>query len=1195
MRSILNFRLVVVWVAVAMAACQLPAAIVREDATEPMLRLDMPGHTSEVRALAFFPGSTRLVSGGRDKVAIIWNSAAGRPPEAAAERTRDIGRRRLLERVLRWQVARGTRGAIQALAVSRGDRPLVALAGSGAMGSTGEIVLIDAKDGSLAAVLGGGDKPGHRNSVLAVAFSTDGNWLFSQDFDGQCFAWKRDEAWRPVELAARERDRYGSERTTGIQKLPRLRPLAAVDGGRVALPVLVSPVGASPPVWRIELVDPGPKQQRTVLPTDHPGVVTAMAASANGRFLVSADLAGQVHVHDLQDLNDTGKTTKPTSFRVESAAESIALSPDGRTVVLGLATAGSGTSVARFEVWDVTTSQRTFVREMPSSVRAVALSDDGSLAAWTGGWQHEVFVMPVRDLVANKPVRGQLGGVGRRIGRVAFEHQANEKDGQAAPRRIAVAWDHPPGSAHEPRAPGTAFDAAFDMTRLAVIDPPPADRLAPPEGQRGSWGIARSTAQPAGVEAWQVSRDGKPAGVILLELDWQGRMGPIDRCVAWLTPPAGKEQPPAATDPWAVAVGTDRGIFVYRLDSVPAHADRPLSIVRRYRGHEDGVAAIAVSEDGRWLASGGHDGIVMLWPLPGMDAAALFARFGVGLEVEAGKAKVVSIDEAGPLAGRGVSVGDVLAKVSARDGDNAARTEAADGNAVITALASAPWKSQWAFVVERAGHAEEPFNRQPAWENIAAFYLADNREWAFWSPRGYYAASANGDSRFGWLVNRGLERLPRFHAARQLRRTLERPDVMTHLLAEGSLAGALRRAAQHELDASDASARLLPRLIASAPEVRILSPEAFEAADGASLVVRATVEVPSGAELTDVRAYASGVVARGAGKVVAEHVEKDGPTVRTYEWQVDLPEEAEQLIQVFAGTRDGPTDVGETTIARRQATAQRRPPRLHLVAAGINNYLHSDRFADEGLTDLLYATNDAAAVRDSLLAHANPYQDQGLSTDVLLRDGEVTHDQWQKQLAGMVDTIAADVTPDDLVVIFLAGHGMIVPERERGYAYLCHDVTFEARGNEMVPAESATIGWDDLRPLAALPCRKLALIDSCHAGALAPANRAATARDFQENMVLVLSASADDESSLESDAWGHGAFTKVLLDALAGKADTRGADGRAGGDGIVRLDEVIDYVITHVPILAASQNAGQHPTIAPDALVPYVTPPLTKR
>lgn len=1173
MRLATRLRSIVALLAIA-AGGVLRADVARET-VEPILRLDLPGHTAEVRALAFLPDATRLVSAGRDKVAMVWNPAAG-PAQAAGPLTRDIGRRRTRERVIRWQVARGTRGAIQAVAVTAGRRPVVALAGSGAMGSTGEIVLVDVQDGSLVAVLGGGEKQGHRNSVLALDFSADGGWLFSQDFDGQAFAWKRDEGWKPVELAGREEARYGVKRAAAAQARPRMRPLAAVAGGRVALPVLVSPEGAAVEVWRIELVDPAAPGRRTELPVDHRGVVMAMDASPDGRFLASADLAGRVFVHDL-----TGVAARPAMLQVDTAAESVAISPDGATVVLGVAAGAGGGSSPRIESWRVAGAERLAAREMPAPVRAVAVGADGKLAAWSGGARHEVFVAPVADLAARPAARGRLGGVGRPVARVAF---AVPEDAAAAPRRIAVAWeDAAPGE----RDGKTPFAAAFDVESLGLADPPRADGTAPPAGLPGAWSIDRAAERRPGVETWQVSRDGKPAGMIALELDWQGRMGPAEHCVVWLARPAAAADRPAAdAGPWAVAIGTDRGIFVYALAPAAREPAAALPLVRRYRGHEDGVLALAASHDAAWLASGGRDGVVMLWPAPAPGGDPLFERFGVGLKLDGGRAVVASVDEAGPLAGRDVAAGDVLAKVStpAESADGPA-VEAVAGDAVVRALTGAAWRSQWAFFVERDGKADEPFNRQPAWENVAAFHLAGNREWAFWSPRGYYAASANGDALFGWLVNRGVERLPRFHAARQFRRRLERPDVMARLLADGSLGAALRRAAR---DVPDSTARVLPRLIAATPEVRILSPEAFQSADGASLRVRATVEVPTGAELADVRAYASGVVARGAGAVVDERALDEGGTARTYEWDLDLPAEAQQLIQVFAATRQGPTDVGETTVDRRAAGPPRRAPRLHLLAAGVDRYRHADRFAADGLTDLMFAAADATAVRDSLAARARPFG--GLAAATLLRDTEVTRDAWRNRLATMVEAVAADVTPDDLVVIFLAGHGMTDTARGRGYAYLCHDATLEEVGGDVVPAADSSIGWSDLAPLAALPCRKLALVDTCHAGALAPARRAAAVREFQENMILVLSASADDEASQESDAWGHGAFTKVVLEALAGAADTRD-----GGDGVVSVDEIVEHVLAGVPALTAAGRSAQHATVSPDGLVPYVTIPLTRR
>jgi len=88
MRVASHLRRIACCLALVAVAGPLRAAIVREDPADPVLRVDLPGHTAEVRALAFFPGSSRLVSGGRDKVAIVWNTAVRLPGEAPAA-TRD--------------------------------------------------------------------------------------------------------------------------------------------------------------------------------------------------------------------------------------------------------------------------------------------------------------------------------------------------------------------------------------------------------------------------------------------------------------------------------------------------------------------------------------------------------------------------------------------------------------------------------------------------------------------------------------------------------------------------------------------------------------------------------------------------------------------------------------------------------------------------------------------------------------------------------------------------------------------------------------------------------------------------------------------------------------------------------------------------------------------------------------------------
>jgi len=1208
-------------------------ADIEKFAGDPILRLDLPGHTGEVRALAFSADSTRLISGGRDKVAIVWTlDPALIPDDGDTERTsRNIARRRLKERNLRWQVARGTRGVIQAIAVSSGTaRGLVALAGSGAMGSTGEILLLDANSGSLVKTLGGGDRPGHRQSVAALAFTTDGGWLVSQDLDGQIFAWKRADEWQAVELAGREEARFGRDGAAALRKMPPLRPLAAIGASQVAVPKLVSSPVETIPVWRIQIIDLlQPQAPARVAPGDHLGIITALSATPDGGRIASADLSGRVMI-------TTPGGEAPIAWAVGPTVESLAILPDGKRLAIGVA--AEAAQAARLELWEVTPPRRLDSRPMPAAVRAVQVSPDGTRLAWTGGERQTVLVAPLPTFFG--PPDGQqgkgiirLGGVGQTITRVTFSTAAADARKAAAEEPAATAPDEasrnilrrrkrddpvgeasnstPPRrlaiSTRPPAAEGSLpLDAAFDLGALARTTVGEEGDWAVAAGRPAGWSLRRAATDqtPRGIDRWELSRQGKPAGRIDFALDWQGRVSGNGSAIAWITRAGNRE-------PWAVAIGTDRGISIYALE---AGGSGPSRLVRWFRGHEDRVLSLAISEDARWLASGGGDALVMLWSLSDIDRnLPLTDRWGVELAVKNGRAVIDAIDEAGPLAGKGVRVGDVITKVSWAEGAAVeTRVEHAEAEAIRRALAAVPWNAQVAFVTEREGKPLEAFNRLPAWENIAALHLAANREWAFWTPRGYYAASANGDTLFGWLVNRGLDRLPRFFKAQQFRRKLERPDVMSRLLAEGSLDAALRAIGR---DVPQSSASVLPEQLSAAPEVRILTPRPGEQAQGDALTVTAEVEIPAGVEVDRVKAYASGAVAAAEPRVIASIPAAAGRLRRElYEWRLDLPAEDQHLVQVFAGTREGPTDTCELRVdARAAPPSRRRQPRLYLLASGIDDYARN-QFDDFVLEDLRFAVDDAQAVRESLSNRTLDLYD--LTADRLLVDGEVTRDNWKSAVADLSRRIAGHVEPDDLLVFFLAGHGLINPETN-SYAYLCHDVALKIGGDgEPLPSAGGSITWQDFRVLAGIPCRKLALVDTCHSAALGPGTRSTTVREFQENMIMVLAAASDDEPSKESDAWGHGAFTKVLLDALAGTADVGWNKGLArirndsrrqsiptldlnvtgGPDGIVSLDEVIDYVLAKVPELTrqgADEATAQHPTISPEGLVPYVKVPLS--
>jgi len=169
-----------------------------------------------------------------------------------------------------------------------------------------------------------------------------------------------------------------------------------------------------------------------------------------------------------------------------------------------------------------------------------------------------------------------------------------------------------------------------------------------------------------------------------------------------------------------------------------------------------------------------------------------------------------------------------------------------------------------------------------------------------------------------------------------------------------------------------------------------------------------------------------------------------------------------------------------------------------------------------------------------------------------------------------------------VLLLFLAGHG-VVDEETKKYYYPGYDFT-EAdyqKGNY-----KDCISWDDLHSLADVPCRKLAFLDTCHSGAIQPSRSSdlkAAVRQLQDDVIFTVTASTGDQLSAEHSSWGHGAFTKCLLEALGGQADI-------AHSGYVTLDDLVAYLKQSVPKIT---EGLQTPTAAPDDILPFTSIPLT--
>ena len=244
--------------------------------------------------------------------------------------------------------------------------------------------------------------------------------------------------------------------------------------------------------------------------------------------------------------------------------------------------------------------------------------------------------------------------------------------------------------------------------------------------------------------------------------------------------------------------------------------------------------------------------------------------------------------------------------------------------------------------------------------------------------------------------------------------------------------------------------------------------------------VKARVELPAGRKMLQVKSSPTASPASNAncwpsGRLTGG-TEKDGlqKEQSIYQWDLALPTDPKDLIEVVAGT-DAPT----AAFRRRDRAAQAARtddtlPEMYVVCVGIN------RYADPKINSLGFPVADAEAVADAFrngaagLYHVNEVK--------VLENEQVTPAAWTKSLADLRERLKDRAQPDDLVVFFLAGHG-IVDEATQKYYYVGHDFTLADLERKVY---KDCISWTDFGGLADVPCRKVVLLDTCHSGAIQP-------------------------------------------------------------------------------------------------------------
>ncbi len=214
------------------------------------------------------------------------------------------------------------------------------------------------------------------------------------------------------------------------------------------------------------------------------------------------------------------------------------------------------------------------------------------------------------------------------------------------------------------------------------------------------------------------------------------------------------------------------------------------------------------------------------------------------------------------------------------------------------------------------------------------------------------------------------------------------------------------------------------------------------------------------------------------------------------------------------------------------------------------------RYRDDGVSDLQFADADARELRDFL---RRPEGGGFKPDDILYLENE------QATVEGVtaaLDRILSQAGPNDLILLFIAGHGGPDPYAPQNLYYILHDTRVADLSRTALPMTTLQEKLNLARAR-----RAVVFIDTCHSAGLGGA-QPAVARGFENNLINLYSAklfkeegraaltSSDvNEFSYENKRWGggHGVFTYALLEGLRGQAD-------ANADSFVTAGELFAYV-----------------------------------
>jgi WD40 repeat protein len=414
-------------------------------------------------------------------------------------------------------------------------------------------------------------------------------------------------------------------------------------------------------------------------------------------------------------------------------------------------------------------------------------------------------------------------------------------------------------------------------------------------------------------------------------------------------------------------------------------------------------------------------------------------------------------------------------------------------------------------------------------------FISKDDEYIVWSKSGYFTSSVGGDKYVGYHINQGADKEARYVGSDKYFDTYYRPDIIANILKTGSEKKAIAYANQTKRVKTVDITTSLP------PIISLLSSSNIDTSSN-STTIKYTIDSKQPIEKLIITNNGVQIDTRALYKKLDKNIQT---------LTIDL-NDGENIISLRAKNKYAISDEVIVNAYKKSSQKNIYKPTLYLLSIGVSRYKNSEY-------NLKVAHKDALAITKLFKKQKGKiYKDVVVKT---LTNQEATTDN----ILDGLDWIDKEVTSKDIAIIFIAGHG--INDESGDYYFLPYETNLDRIRRTALP-------WYEVqKTISNLPSKTILLADTCHSGNITGNRRDITGA--LKSIInsgtgsIIMTATTGNGYSYEQSNWGHGAFTKSIIEGISQlKADY-------DNDKTISIKEIDLYITNRVKKLT---NGKQKPT-----------------